>query len=49
MGLSAAVPSDWPPLKTYLAITIVLSIIGWTTLARRVRVGFYPLREGFRH
>ncbi|NLJ87008.1 MAG: ABC transporter permease [Firmicutes bacterium] len=45
MGLSAAVPSDWPPLKTYFAITIVLSIIGWTTLARRVRGRFLSLRE----
>ena len=45
MGLSAAVPSNWPPLRTYFAITIVLSVVGWTTLARRVRGAFLSLRE----
>jgi peptide/nickel transport system permease protein len=45
MGLSAAIPGDWPTLQTYFAITIVLSIIGWTGLARVVRGRMLQLRE----
>ncbi len=37
MGLSAAVPSTWPPLGVYLGITVVLSFMGWTGLARQLR------------
>lgn len=45
MGLAAAVPLDWDPLKVYFAITILLSFIGWTSLARVVRGRFLSLRE----
>jgi peptide/nickel transport system permease protein len=45
MALSAAVPRDWPVTKTYFAITIVLSIIGWCGLARVVRGKLLSLRE----
>lgn len=45
MGLSAAIPGNWPPLRTYFAITAVLSIIGWTGLARVVRGRILQLRE----
>jgi len=45
MGMSAAIPANWPPLKTYFAITLVLSIIGWTGLARVVRGRILQLRE----
>ena len=45
MGLSAALPKDWPVIKTYFAITIILSIIGWTGLARVVRGKLISLRE----
>ncbi|GAA1769178.1 MULTISPECIES: ABC transporter permease [Streptomonospora] len=45
MGLSAAVPRDWGPLTTYFAITVILSLIGWTDLARVVRGRFLSLRE----
>jgi peptide/nickel transport system permease protein len=45
MGLSAAVPNTWSPLRVYFAITILLSLIGWTTLARVVRGRFLSLRE----
>lgn len=45
MALSAAVPRDWPVTKTYFAITIVLSIIGWCGLARVVRGKLLALRE----
>lgn len=37
MGLAAAIPLEWPPLYVYLIITALLSLIGWTSLAREVR------------
>ncbi len=45
MGLSAAIPTDWSVYQTYFAITIVLSIMGWATLARVVRGKLLSLRE----
>ncbi|MGC8972450.1 MAG: ABC transporter permease [bacterium] len=45
MSLSAALPKDWPVIKLYFAITIILSIIGWTGLARVVRGKLLALRE----
>ena len=45
LGLAAALPPTWSPLKTYFAITVLLSIIGWTGLARVVRGKFLSLRE----
>ncbi len=44
MGLAAALPTDWPPLRVYFGITIILSFIGWTDLARVVRGRFLSLR-----
>ena len=37
LGLAAALPVTWGPLQIYFAITIILSLIGWTALARVVR------------
>ena len=45
MGLSAAVPREWSVLQVYFAITVILSIFGWTGLARVVRGKFLALRE----
>jgi peptide/nickel transport system permease protein len=45
MGLAAAVPLDWDPLRVYFIITVLLSLIGWTGLARVVRGRFLSLRE----
>ncbi len=45
MGLAAALPLDWPPLRIYFGITIILSLIGWTGLARVVRGRFLAMRE----
>lgn len=45
MGLSAAMPPHWPALKVYFAITIILSFVGWTDLARMVRGKLMALRE----
>ncbi|MGB3337945.1 MAG: ABC transporter permease [Devosia sp.] len=44
LGLAAAMPKDWTALQTYFAITIILSLIGWTELARVVRGRFLSLR-----
>jgi len=45
MALSAAVPAYWAPIKVYFSITLILSIIGWTGLARVVRGKLLELRE----
>lgn len=45
MALSAAIPADIPPARMYLYITIILSLIGWTGLARVVRGKFMSLRN----
>ena len=45
MGLSAAVPQSWTPLQVYFAITLILSMLGWTTMARVVRGKFLEMRE----
>lgn len=45
MGLAAAVPPGQDPVLTYLMITIILSVIGWTGIARVVRGRFLALRE----
>lgn len=45
LALGAAVPGDWSPLKTYFAITIALSLLSWTGLARVVRGKVLALRE----
>lgn len=45
MALSAAVPPNWSVLQTYFAITIILSLIGWTWLARQLRGKVLALRN----
>lgn len=45
MGLAAAMPRDWGAIQTYFAITIILSLLGWTELARVVRGRFLSLRS----
>jgi peptide/nickel transport system permease protein len=45
MGLSAALPPQWPVVKVYFGITVILSFIGWTGLARVVRGKILQLRE----
>jgi peptide/nickel transport system permease protein len=44
MGLAAAIPLSWPPLRVYFAITLILSLINWTNLARVVRGKFFALK-----
>ena len=43
--LGAVMPAAWPPLWVYFGITIVLSFLGWTGLARTVRGKLLSLRE----
>jgi len=45
MALAAAVPVNWSVIKTYFAITVILSFVGWTDLARVVRGKLLELRE----
>ncbi len=45
LALSAAVPKEWTPIQVYFAITVLLSLIGWTWMARVVRGRFLALRE----
>jgi peptide/nickel transport system permease protein len=45
MGLSAALPPDWPQLKIYFFITIILALRSWCYLARVVRGKLLELRE----
>jgi peptide/nickel transport system permease protein len=45
MGLAAAMPRDWSVLQVYFAITIIISLLGWTELARVVRGRFLAMRE----
>jgi peptide/nickel transport system permease protein len=45
MALSAAIPADISQIKTYFLITIILSLLGWTGLARQVRGMVLSLRN----
>ena len=45
MSLAAALPQNWPQLRVYFATTIILSILGWTGLARVVRGKLLSMRE----
>jgi peptide/nickel transport system permease protein len=45
MALSAALPPTLSPVRVYFGITVILSIMGWTGLARVVRGKILSLRE----
>ena len=45
MALSVALPPHWPPVRVYFGIVVILSLVGWTGLARVVRSKFLALRE----
>ncbi len=44
MGLAAAMPRDWGPMRIYFVITLIVSFIGWTELGRVVRGRFLQIR-----
>ena len=45
LGLAAAIPLSWSPLTVYFVITLIVSLFGWTGLAREVRGRFFALRS----
>ncbi|MBT4610301.1 MAG: ABC transporter permease, partial [Gemmatimonadetes bacterium] len=45
LSISAAIPATWSNVTVYFAMTVILSLIGWTGLARVVRGKFLALRE----
>ena len=45
MALGAALPRQWSVNQVYFAITIIISLIAWTELARVTRGRFLALRE----
>ena len=45
MALSVALPPTWTVVQVYFGIVVILSLVGWTGLARVVRGKFMSLRE----
>jgi len=45
LGLAAAIPLSWSPITVYFVITLIVSLFGWTGLAREVRGRFFALRS----
>ncbi len=45
LALAAAVPLHWGPIRVYFIITVILSLLGWTGLARVVRSKFLALKN----
>ncbi|XOF34511.1 MAG: ABC transporter permease [Candidatus Electrothrix sp. YB6] len=45
LSLGAALPRNWSNLQVYFGITIILSLVGWTGMARVVRGKILSLRE----
>jgi peptide/nickel transport system permease protein len=44
-AFAAALPPDWSSLKRFFAISVILSLVGWTGLARQVRAKVLAYRE----
>lgn len=44
LGLAAAIPVTWSPLRVYFIITLIVSLLAWTSLAREVRGRFFALK-----
>ena len=45
MLLSASLPKEWTPIQIYFGIVVILSFLGWTSLARAVRGMILAHRE----
>lgn len=45
MALSAAIPPGIPVVQVYIWITLIMSLMGWTGLARTVRSKFLSLKK----
>ncbi|NED94269.1 ABC transporter permease [Phytoactinopolyspora alkaliphila] len=44
MALFAAVPANWGQVQRYLALTVVISLVGWVGMAREVRGKFFAVK-----
>lgn len=44
LAMAAAMPRNWPPHLVYISVTVIISLIGWTHLARVVRGKFLAMR-----
>ena len=42
LAMTAALPRDWTPIQVFFAITVILSLVGWTTLAARCAAASCP-------
>jgi peptide/nickel transport system permease protein len=45
LAFAAIVPLDWSALRVYFIVSVILSLVGWTGMARVVRSKFLALRE----
>lgn len=45
LGFAAAIPITWSPLRVYFIITLIVSLLAWTGLAREVRGRFLALKS----
>ena len=45
MGLAAAFPLEWTSEQVYFAMTLILGLVGWPTLSRRIRGKLLTLRN----
>tara|TARA_R110002124_G_scaffold63350_10_gene172982 strand:+ start:16838 stop:17977 length:1140 start_codon:yes stop_codon:yes gene_type:complete len=45
MGLAAAIPPTMSPIQVYFMITLILSLVGWTGLARVIRGRFMAIKN----
>jgi len=45
MGLAAAMPPEWSTTQVYFAMTLILGLFGWPTLARRIRSQLLSIRN----
>ena len=45
MGLSSAFPEDWTINQIYFMITIIISLLAWTDLARVIRGRFLAMKD----
>ena len=45
MGRAAGIPLTWSAVDVYFTVTAIVSLLGWTSLAREVRGRFFSLRN----
>ncbi|HHV94031.1 MAG TPA: ABC transporter permease [Firmicutes bacterium] len=45
MALSAAIPTNWPPMGVFVGVVVVMTLVQWTYLAREVRGKVLSYRE----